>query len=163
MFYLRVCTYEEDKFVLQKIQDIAKDHADAKKQPLLTHLRGLLNGLALPGGNCAVENKMTDIFKNTSAKCKSPDLQLDPLAVDEEKKKIEEKKKKTPATKGGKEELVANINKILAKTEKTLADKKNEELNPQPNITMAPGKRIKLRLSAPDLRVAIGLGVQWAA
>jgi hypothetical protein len=69
---LRVWTDEEDAFVSQKIGDIAKDHLEAKNQPSFAHMRGLLNGVALSGGNGAVENASNGALENTSAKKKSP-------------------------------------------------------------------------------------------
>jgi hypothetical protein len=56
---------------------------------------------------------------------------------------------KAVADQEDKEELVATDDELAANKKEILADERNEELNPQPEITTAPGKRLKLRLSAP--------------
>jgi hypothetical protein len=88
VLYSRVWTDEEDRFFLKKVQKIFKDNPGKKNQLSFVHLRNLLNGVTLPGGNYSAKTRSTGVTLDPWAPVDNSDTaQLEPILNHDKKKR----------------------------------------------------------------------------
>ncbi|PLW46164.1 hypothetical protein PCASD_04133 [Puccinia coronata f. sp. avenae] len=158
----RVWTNEKDRFVLEKVQKIAKDHPREKNQLSFVHLRNLLNGVTLPGGNYPAETRSTGVTLDPSCEDKSDTVQLEPIVNHNNNKKeatMQKTKKYVSNNAENHKSKEHDVTKLNSVSNNSIGQPRSSIATKGPIQEALPsldkpshGKRLTLKLSAPAPR-----------